>query len=388
MKSRKITRKINILIGTLLLIISGLVVWFIFVVNGSYKPITDQGHRWRIGYYEGGPYKDYQTYLIAVVRGLEHLGWLPEIDWPEFEDNDNTKAVWEFLGKIDSYYIDFVQEAYWTSDWYEHKRRKNKLDAIVYLQQRKLDLIIAGGTWAGLDLANYSHSVPVLVISTSEPIKAGIIVSAEDSGYDHVHAVCDPKRYERQLRAFHNIINFKNLGVVYEDSDDGRVYAALDSVTKMSKELEFNVVGCIANDADLPEEQAMQGVLRCHEELTRKVDAVYITAHRGVNPKWMPGVLKPLFEHKIPTFAQEGPDQVKRGVLLSISRVEVEEMGLFQAEVIAKIFHGVEPREIKQVFEEPKRIVVNTKTAELIDYNLPKSVIDAADRVYETIDEF
>ena len=382
MKKSK-TKIIAVVLLLIILIVFG--IYFSFPKE-KYSPKLNDGKRWRIGYYEGGNYKDYQTYLIAVVKGLETLKWLPELDWPEFKENDNTRAVWNFLSEVNSEYIEFVKEAYWTSDWYEEKRSKNKLDAIVYLQQKKLDLIIAGGTWAGLDLANYSHHVSTLVISASDPIEAGIIRSAEDPGYRHVHAVCDPGKYERQIRAFHNIVPFNRLGVVYEETPEGRIYAALSSVLKISVEKGFDVVSCIAMDQDIPEIEAMQGVLKCHEELANKADAVYITAHRGVNPKWMPGVLKPLFEKKIPTFAQEGPDQVKRGVMLSIARVEVEDMGLFQAGVIAQSFHGKRLGEIGQVYEEQKRIVVNKETARRIGYPISESVLKIADTVYETIE--
>ena len=359
---------------------------YLYVDENKYSPKLNEGRRWKIGYYEGGNYKDYQTYLIALVKGLETLGWLPELQFPEFKENDNTRVVWDFLSEVNSEYIEFVKEAYWTSDWYEEKRARNKLSAIVYLQQKKLDLIIAGGTWAGLDLANHSHHVPTLVISSSDPVEAGIVESPEDSGFKHVHAVCDPDRYVRQLRAFHNIVPFDRLGVVYEETPEGRIYASLSSVLKVSVEKGFDVVSCIAMDQDISEVEAMEGVLECHEELAKKVDAVYVTAHRGVNPKWMPGVLEPLIKGKIPTFAQEGPDQVKRGVMLSIARVEVDEMGLFQAGVIARAFHGENLGDIEQVYEEKKRIVVNNETAKRIEFSISESVLKVADKVYETIE--
>jgi len=360
----------------------------IFVISctrkDDYPPTTNDDKKWRVGYYEGGSYKDYQLYLIALIRGLEKLEWIPKIDIPKLPNNNDTKELWNFLTTIESKYIEFIGEAYWSSNWYEDQRKVNKLDATVYLQREKLDLIIGGGTWAG-DLANNSHRVPTVIISASDPIKAGIIKSAKDSGYDHVHATCDPDRYVRQVRAFYNIIEFKKLGIVFEDTPDGRVYASLDDVLKVSIQADFDVVTCIASDTNLSEEDSMKGVLKCHEELATKVDAVYIGAHRGTNSKWMPNVLKPLFDHNIPTFAQEGPDQVERGVLLSIARVETEDMGLFYAETIAKIFNGISPRNINQVFEQSKRIVINMETARRIGLEIPQSIIDTADYVFEEI---
>jgi len=377
--------KIIVATATLLLFLSIFILFFKTAKN-EYPPTTNDGKKWRIGYYEGGSYKDYQVYLISIINGLEKLKWISEISIPELPSNNDTKELWKYLTTIESEYIEFVEEAYWSSDWYGDQRKVNELNATVYLQQENLDLIIGGGTWAGLDLANNSHRVPVLVISTSDPIKAGIINSAKDSGYDHVHATCDPDRYVRQLRAFHNIIRFKKLGIVFEDTPDGRVYASLDDATKASIEYDFDIVTCVAFDQNLTEEESTKGVYKCHEELSTKVDAVYIGAHRGTNSKWMPNVLKPLFDNNIPTFAQEGPNQVRRGVLLSIARLEVEDMGDFYAETIAKIFNGISPRKIDQVFEQKKRIVINMETARRIGIEIPESIIKSADEVYEKIE--
>lgn len=373
-------------VGVFLLVICIFLVFYDIYSKDVFTPRTNDGAKWRIGYYQGGSYKDYQTYLIALAQGLQTLRWVYKLDFPQFAANDNTKAVWDELTRTESKYLEFVPEAYWSADWYEDKRVKTKAAAIKYMQAGGLDLIIAGGTWAGLDLANNQHSVPVVVISASDPIKAGIIRSAKDSGYNHVHAVCDPGKYQRQLRAFHNIVGFKRLGVVYEDTEDGRVYASLEDVTRVSLEKDFDIVTCIAFDQNLSEEDSMKNVHTCHKELATQVDAVYITAHRGVNPKWMPTVLQPLFDHKIPTFAQEGPDQVKRGVVLSIARMEVEEMGLFHAKTIGYALNGHNLRDVDQVFAEPKRIVINKEAAELIGFEIPKAVMDAAHKVYDKIE--
>lgn len=372
-------------LGVFVIVFSVLIYTNIFMKNG-YKPKTNDGEMWRIGYYQGGDYKDYQTYLLALVQGLEELRWVYKLDLPPFEFNDDVEAVWHELTQAKSRYIKFMPQAYWSGDWYEDNRAKKRADVLRYLQMPGLDLIIAGGTWAGLDLATNEHSTPVLVISSSDPIKAGIVKSAQDSGFDHVHAVCDPGRYQRQIRAFHNIADFKNLGIVFEDTPDGRIYAALDDALKIAEEKDFAVVTCIASDQGLSEEEAMQGVLRCHEELAPHVDALYITAHRGVNPKWMPAVLKPLFDHKVPTFAQEGPKQVERGVMLSIARTDVEEIGLFLAKTVGYALNGKSIGHVRQIFEEPKRIVINTKAAELIGFKIPDAIVNAAYKVCDEIE--
>jgi hypothetical protein len=40
----------------------------------STSPSTHQGKKWRIAYYEGGPYIEYQKGLLETIRGLMKLG--------------------------------------------------------------------------------------------------------------------------------------------------------------------------------------------------------------------------------------------------------------------------------------------------------------------------
>ena len=54
-----------------------------------------------------------------------------------------------------------------------------------------------------------------------------------------MHARVQPERYQRQLRLFHEIVGFRKLGLVYEDSPSGRSYAAVDAVRQIAMEKGF-----------------------------------------------------------------------------------------------------------------------------------------------------
>jgi hypothetical protein len=44
------------------------------------QPVTNNGHKWRIGYYEGGSYSNYPIQLEALIEGLVKLGWMQPVD--------------------------------------------------------------------------------------------------------------------------------------------------------------------------------------------------------------------------------------------------------------------------------------------------------------------
>ncbi len=80
-----------------------------------------------------------------------------------------------------------------------------------------------------------------------------------------------------------------------------------------------------------------------------------------------------------------GSTEVKKGFLMSISQANLKYVGLYYAGVIAKIFNGAEPGDIDQIFEDPQKLAINVKTAQIIVYDPPLKVLEIADEIYEEI---
>jgi ABC-type uncharacterized transport system substrate-binding protein len=90
--------------------------------------------------------------------------------------------------------------------------------------------------------------------------------------------------------------------------------------------------------------------------------------------------------HRIPTFSQSGSEEVKWGILACLSQAGFKYVGQFHAETFAKVFNGAMPRDLDQIFEEPKKIAINLKTAVAIGYDPTVEVLGAADEIYEEIE--
>ncbi len=358
--------------------------------KGDYPttPTTNNGKKWRIGYYEGGPYINYPLNLKALINAFAELGWVQKAQFPFAADDTDTRELWAWITKnVKSDYLRFIPDAYWSNNWDDAIRANTKRLVLDRLKNKKdVDLMLAMGTKAGQDLVNNEHSVTTIVMSTSDPLRSKIIKSAEDSGYDHVNARVDPTRYERQMRIFHEIIGFTKLGIVYEmNTLDGRTYAAIDDVEKLSKELNYKVFACNAPFSNISKKEAKRAVLKCITKLAPKIDAFYFTNHRGVTLASMPRLLAPLNKHKVPTFSQVGTREVKHGVLLSIARAGFKYIALFHAETIAKVFNGAKVRNLEQVFKDPPRIAINLKAAQIIGFDPAVDILGAADEVYDEI---
>lgn len=353
--------------------------------SGMVAPVLNEGRKWRVGYYEGGPYQNYPIILKATVRGLMDLGWVTPASFPDSADPNDARQLWEWLSRPErSDFIQFVKDAFWCANWQTPLRNENRESVLKRLNQNKdIDLMLAMGTWAGQDLANNRHHVPTLVLSSSDPLKAGIVKSYEDSGFDHVHARVDPYFHTRQISLFHNLFKFKRLGVAYENTPAGKTYAGLAHIETVAEKTGFEIVRCYTADETPDLRAAEKSAERCFNELAPKIDAMYATTQAGVNKRNMPRLMAPLISYKIPSYSQEGATLVKYGFLLGMAKSDFRELGEFHAEIMAKVFNGAKPRDLSQVFEDPEKIAINLDTAKKIGYEVPESLMRIADKIYE-----
>ncbi len=352
----------------------------------SSAPTTNGGKPWRIGYLEGGEYIYYQKIFTATVKGLMQRGWIEAVPLPE-QTGEQTAALWHWLSnEASGRYIEFVADAHYSAGWEDARRKTVQQTLLTRLrEQQDIDLMIAAGTWAGQDLANNRHSTSTVIISASNPLSAGIVKSADDSGFEHVHARVDPDRYTRQLRVFHDLVGFKRLGIALEDSDAGRSYAGWNEAEVLAQARGFTLVPCYTLSDISDTHKAEASVIDCFNELVNKADAIYVTTQGGITDSSLPVLISVVNRYKIPTFSQNGGREVRQGILMSISQAGHRAVGSFHAMTIGKIFNGARPNQLPQLFVEPVRMAVNLKSAELVGYQPPLLLLGASDEIYRSI---
>lgn len=350
------------------------------------SPVLNHGQKWRVAYYQGGEYYDYYQYLKATAEGLMARGWVTPQKVPE--QLTTARALWRWLTEsAHSDYLEFLPDGFYSAGWDRNTRAELREGVIARLQQTgEISLLIAMGTWAGIDMAVDRHTVPTMVISVNNPRNLGLIRDSQN--YQHIYVTEDPQRYERQLTLFHDLIRFKTLGVAYEDSVEGRSYASIDTVQRLAKERGFQVVSCYTQSDVADQSLADRSVINCFRELVQKVDAIYVTAQGGVNHNTIPELVEIANHHRIPTFSQYGQDQVKQGYLMSLSQSQgYPEEGRALADVAVGIFKGSVPASLAHRSAEANRITLNLKTAEQIGLYLNADLLAAADQLYWQIEQ-
>ncbi len=349
-------------------------------------PGTDNGRKWRIAYYEGGEYIDYQKNFVALLHGLRDLGWIAFDEVPP-QQGEGVGELWKWLGTLGSPYLEFVPDACYSANWDDAARASTRAALLERLKGKgDIDLVLALGTWAGQDLAVDGNTVPCVVMATANPQKAGIIKSAEDSGRDNIHARIAPERFLQQIRVFHDVVGFRKLGVAYEDTPAGRTYAALDALEALAPELGYEIVPCHTKSDIADKAEAEASAIACFRQLAASADALYVTVQGGVSERSLPELVRIALDARVPSFSQNGSDEVRQGLLMSISLAGYKYVGQFYARTVARILNGAKPRALPQIFEDPPKIAINLKTAEIIQFDPPVDMLLAADEVFEQIE--
>ena len=344
------------------------------------------GKTWRVLYVEGGPYTNYQQTLAYTARGLARLGLIQNGDVPIPQETEDTGTMWKWLSENaggDTLY--FLPDGHYSAEWDANARLKvkNAIKSRIWNKQ-DVDMIIAMGTWSGLDMTEEDLGVPVFSMSVTDAVAAGIVDSVKDSGKDNVHAQLEPGRFRRQITMFHEIFRFKKLGVPYEDTPEGRQTAAMDEIEQTARDLGIELVTCTA-PLDLPDgDQVFENLQSCISTLSKQVDALYLT-YNSLPMERMPELIEPLIRAGIPSFAQAGPEAVGYGVLMSLAQASFRDMGQFEADSIAAVVSGKKPRDINQVFEPELGLAINLKTAMRIGWNPPLEILAAVDEIYQQI---
>ncbi len=351
------------------------------------QPALNQGQKWRIGYCETEPFSNYSAVFSALVQGLTEYGWLHDTEGlPYMPDSSDTVAMWAWLAANPvSDYLTFVPDAHYTiSDMLVAGDPDPAGTIISRINGRQdLDVIIAFGTKAGQLLANDRHPARVFVFSASNAFASGIVQDVETSGSSHIWAHMDPTRFQRQLRVFQDLFKFRKLGIIYEDSEAGRAYAALGDVEQMAASYGFTIFREFVAEPTSEQDVSRYrlDMAAAYGRLAEQVDAFYLTVG-SIDPDWLPTLLEPFNARKIPVFSQMGDSEVKAGALLSVTSSDFINIGRFGADTIIRALRGQPMNGLGQVYASTPQIILNFTTASKIGYKPTFDILLVADKIY------
>jgi ABC-type uncharacterized transport system substrate-binding protein len=320
--------------------------------------------------------------LAGLAQRLAELGLIENKAVPTPVDDD-ALSTWQWLStEAGGDRLIFLKDGFFSAGWEEKNYPELKQAILDRLEAGDVDLILAFGTVASLMVATNEHDVAVMSITSTDPVSAGISLTNEDSGLDHVHVQVEAGQIERQLSMFHSIFGFSTLGVPYDSTDEGKATMGIETIERTAAERGFTIVPCVTSLELASVEESNQNLVKCLEELSQKSEAVYLTVSNGMVESSMEQILAPLIQKKLPTFSQKGPSETKLGVLMSLGEDDYTNSGRFGAEVLKEIIEGKIPRSIPQIYAPPLTMALNFQTALDIGWDPPFDLLAVVDELY------
>ena len=327
--------------------------------------------------------------LYYILNGLMENGWILENSIPfTIEEIENQKMyvdeMYKLLQETDlGPYLEFSPDACYNLAY--EAEDAIAADLKKRAKEEDIDLIITTGTRAGVFVKNLNLTVPMINFSSTDPVASGIIDSStKGSGNPYVWAQVEPSLPLRQLKYYHSIKPFHKLGViVYGDE----TISGVTDIEASAKEIGFSLKKYNLDEQPRETLNEKEKYYRLVESLFRKmagedIDAFFLTEDLINDPEYLMPCLTCLYDKGIPVYLMDDVTFVEAGALMLISANDMENVGRFVADVIAKTLNGAEAGSLPCVYTSAPSIYVNYDIAREIQYPLSFEFLAACDRIF------
>jgi len=307
---------------------------------------------------------------FEVVESLRRDGWITCEDPPMTVDTADAKKLVDWLSKQDlGPYIEFAGDAnYYLAYEGEEAVGQSLID---HAKNRKdIDLVFAMGTWPARFVKSLDLGVPLLVYGSIDPVRAGIVVSAEDSGYDDIWAQVDPSAFSRQIQFYHDTIPFTNIGMVFNDE----IIASIPDYEKTAEAASFRItkvkIEKLASDNKEDQDRYYADLATIYRRLIEedKVDAYLINTDVITDDTRIDALFAPFLDARIPIFVQVGDNYIRHGAFMQVSPRDYKGLGAFISNRIGSFFNGAKLRSLSQAYTSSPYLSLNLDVAERIGF--------------------
>lgn len=340
----------------------------------------DKGSKLRIGYVESEEYNYYPYQLSYTFSGLKRLGVI-NLDTEIDPKTSNSREIWNNI--CDNYHSDRIELV---RKFYFNMKDMDKKDYAKFINSEDVDLVIVMGTVAGKYFADYETRNKFMVFAAADPVASGITKSETERYKDNAFAHIDKARFERQIKACYKMLNFKKIGVVYQDTPEAYVYSAIEPLKNASKELNFEIIEEHVDEAKDDQDYARyySDLKKAYKNLARKgIDTLYITTATIQEEKLLELLEPDIYKNNIYTIAQSNERQVELGAMIGVTILDTFEQGYFGAEQIKAYLDGTPFNQLEQVNDGTPKMYINYDIAKRLGFKVNLSDLLIMDAIYK-----
>ncbi|MBN1573749.1 MAG: ABC transporter substrate-binding protein [Deltaproteobacteria bacterium] len=233
------------------------------------------------------------------------------------------------------------------------------------------NLILTIATPTSQVMVEATTEIPIVFSAVTDPVGAGLVASLEGGG-KNVTGTTDLSPVDRQFELIKEVIpEIKNLGFIY-NAGEANSLTSLKQAKEEAAKLGFEVVEATASNSG--------EVLSAAESLVGKVDAIHIPTDNTVVSAFE-SVTKVCKDNDIPLFAAD-VDSVPRGAVAAIA-IDYYRLGKQTGRMAIEILEGKDPGTMPTESLEDLLLYVNPGAAAEMGIELPKALVDRADKIVE-----
>lgn len=355
-------------------------IFMFFSFDNRFQTYSEtENQKLRIGYVESERLDNFSRNLSGILASFIDLGLINSSYKVDLNELDTLK-IWNDI--CDNYSSDKIELV---KNMYFNVKELSESEYSQMVNRDDVDLIIAMGTVAGKYFLENETKNKFMVFACADPVSAGIIKSETERYTDNSFAHLDRTRYARQIIASHNILKFKKIGVVYQDTAEAFSYSAIDKLRKLSAELNFEIVEkhVVESQNENDYDRYYRDLKQAYKELVEEgIDSLYITTATIENDNLL-GLLEPdIYANNIPTIAQFSEEQVEYGALMGFVINDAMEQGYFAATQIKAYLEGTPFNQLEQVNDDTPKMSLNYDIAKCINLKIPFSTLLIIDKIY------
>ena len=150
----------------------------------------------------------------------------------------------------------------------------------------------------------------------------------------------------RLLELAQAIFQFKRIGLVYEDTESGRLAAGYAIVKQMAEQRGVTLVGCDIPFSALSQKEIELELIACYGKLSLNADAIFIVNYAGIDNELMSRLNNSMTFFKVPAiFIGDKPNLDGIDIVLN-QRTDVDPQGRGDMEVYRDLLHNIKVHEL------------------------------------------
>jgi hypothetical protein len=345
----------------------------------------------RIGYCQSRPYGFYAQELLDIAREMAGAGLLSKdiltkyegVNFEERFEKDDIITLWNDVcdANIPGSRYQFVKDVFFDMSMVPEE------DYGSMVNRDDVDMTITMGTAPGVYFVENEKDNLFINLYAADPIASGIVKSDTERYTDNSYATVDLTPYLRQLDVGYKFLNFKKLGMVYENSETAIMISAVKEVEQKAEEYGFEVVHRYVTEpvSDDEYDRYYSELKQAYRELADEgIDCLYITlASIDYEEKMQELLDDAIIPAGIKTLAQDDFEPLAYGALFGVTISDAAQTAGHVFKQLEKYtVEGVPFNELDMVCEITPRIGLNMTTANRIGFQPGFKNLQMVDRIY------